>query len=98
MISAYGVLTNALRRVLDTLGLKRVPRDVTPQVERERDDATGREPGDDRPGSKRNFELDFSANLAGRSNRCSIKDVLVAAHDPMKGGSKCFAYQQKFAV
>ena len=29
-IAAYSTLTNALRRVLWTLGLKRVPRDVTP--------------------------------------------------------------------
>jgi hypothetical protein len=31
-IAAYSVLTNAVRRVFETLGLKRVPRDMTPSL------------------------------------------------------------------
>ena len=31
-ILAYCTLTNSLRRVLETIGLKRVPRDVTPRL------------------------------------------------------------------
>lgn len=31
-IAAYSVLTNAVRRVFETIGLKRVPRDVTPRM------------------------------------------------------------------
>ncbi len=31
-IAAYSILTNAVRRVFETIGLKRVPRDVTPRM------------------------------------------------------------------